>query len=321
MGQGEAACLLADVGGTHTRLALQYAGGDAVHARVFHNADFDGLAALVEAYLQSVPQARPASAAFAVACPVAADRIRLTNLAWEFSVADLREQLALERLTVVNDFEAIALAVPELGPSDLQQIGGGMPVALAPVGVIGPGTGLGVAGLVHCGEGWTALPGEGGHVTLAAASDEEAQLLAALRRKYGHVSAERVLSGAGLVELYRWCAGEPDFAIAPREVSERALQGTDAPARRAIALFFDLLGTVAGNLALTLGARGGIYLTGGILPRMPQALAGSRFRERFLDKGRFRGYLEAVPTRLVIHPFPAFKGLAGIARRSGLTGC
>lgn len=319
MGQGEPACLLADVGGTHSRLALQYAAADPLHARVFYNADFDGLAALVEAYLQGVPQAHPVSGAFAVACPVAGDRIHLTNLAWEFSVDALRGRLGLERLTVVNDFEAIALAVPELGSDDIQQIGGGTSAVPAPVGIIGPGTGLGVAGLVPCGRGWTAVPGEGGHVTLAPASDEETQLLAALRRKYGHVSAERVLSGAGLVELYRWCAGEAELAIAPHEVSERALQGTDAHARAALGLFFDLLGTVAGNLALTLGARGGIYLTGGILPRMPQALAGSGFRERFLDKGRFRGYLEAIPTRLVIHPFPAFKGLAGIARRGGLT--
>lgn len=319
MAHSEDLYLLADIGGTHTRLALQRGSGDPYHAEVFDNRDYPGLAEIVEDYLTKVPPGRPTAGAFAVACPVTGDRIHLTNLAWEFSTSGLQERLGFEALEVVNDFAAQALAVPELGPDDMVAIGSGTPQSGAPVGVLGPGTGLGMAGLVQCDSRWLPIPGEGGHVTLAAANEQQARLIADLRRKYGHVSAERVLSGAGLVDLHRWCAGDPDLSLSPPEVTEHALAGDDPHAAEALALFFDMLGTVAGDLALTLGARGGIYLTGGILPRLREPLLASRFREFFVDKGRFRSYLEAVPTRLIVHPFPAFKGLSGIARRGGLT--
>lgn len=307
--------LLADIGGTHTRLTLDDGGGDCGQAQSFDNKDFDGLGDLVETYLRGVSPKRPTVGAFAVACPVTGDRIRLTNLAWEFSVSELQKRLKLEALEVVNDFAAQALAIPELAAEDFVQIGGGEPLENAPVGVLGPGTGLGVAGLVRCDRRWMALPGEGGHASLAASTDEEADLIAELRRRYGHVSAERVLSGGGLVELYRWCKGRPELSVRPPDVTDRALDGDDPEAEKALALFFAMLGTVAGDLALTLGAAGGVYLTGGILPSVCAAFETSSFRERFVAKGRFRSYLEGVPTRLIVSPFPAFKGLAAVARQ------
>lgn len=303
--------LLADIGGTNTRLALLTPEGAQVHVQSLRNGDFRSLATLLYHYLSALPpETRPERAALAVACPVHGDEVQLTNLNWTFSVAELGAHLALAPLHVINDFTAVALAVPRLQPGDWVPIGGGTPVAGAPIGVLGPGTGLGVSGLVPSGGGWVALAGEGGHATLAAATAAEAEILDALRQRYGHVSAERALSGSGLVDLYRHFAAAPAPIADPAQVTDLALRGGDASARRALDFFFSFLGNVAGNLALTLGARGGVYLAGGILPRMAEALAASAFRERFVAKGRFRAYLEAIPTRLILAPCPAFKGLA-----------
>lgn len=303
--------LLADIGGTNTRLAVLSPDGREGHAQTCRNADFGSLAALLRDYLSTLPaETRPARGALAVACPVDGDAVRLTNLDWRFSIAELGAALKLAPLHVINDFTAVALAVPRLQPVDWVPIGGGTAVPDSPIGVIGPGTGLGVSGLVPAGGGsWVALAGEGGHASLAAATAQEAAILDALRRRHGHVSAERVVSGPGLLDLYHLMAGKPNQLKSAEEVTGRANDGY-VMAQEALGLFFSFLGNVAGNLALTLGARGGVYLAGGILPRMAEALAASAFRERFVAKGRFRAYLEAIPTRLILAPCPAFKGLA-----------
>ncbi|MEW5728742.1 MAG: glucokinase, partial [Pseudomonadota bacterium] len=280
-------------------------------------ADFAGPAQAARAYLAATaPGVALRRAAFAVASPITGDRVDLTNSAWDFSIDGVRRDLGLDLFEVVNDFTAVALSVRHLGDGDLIKLGGGEPAPRAPIAVLGPGTGLGVSALVPTASGrWEALATEGGHVTMAAADDREAALLSYLRGRFGHVSAERVLSGPGLVNLYEAMAagaGRPAAYTAPDAITQRALDGTCPLCRDALATFFAMLGTVAGNLALSLGARGGVYVAGGILPRMRQAFLSSAFRGRFEDKGRFRDYLAPIPAWLVIHPQPAFAGLAGL---------
>ncbi|MGH8515556.1 MAG: glucokinase, partial [Gammaproteobacteria bacterium] len=218
---------------------------------------------------------------------------------------------------VINDFAAVSHALPRLEASHRHQIGAGEPQANAPLGVIGPGTGLGMSGLIPYRLGWVPLASEGGHVTLAPMNDAEAAVLGRLRARFGHVSAERAVSGPGLVEIYHSLAalaGDVASDRTPAEITARALLGEDRYAAQAVDMFFCFLGTVAGDLALTLAARGGIYLAGGILPQIAEALTASRFRERFVDKGRYRRYLEILPTYLLTHPFPALLGLRALVR-------
>ncbi len=309
--------LIADIGGTHVRFALVTPGQAPAETVVMRCSDYVGPAEAAKAYLRAVaPGVVPLRAAFAVASPVAGDRVELTNSPWSFSIAATGAALGLERFAVVNDFAAVALSTPYLGPDDLVGIGGGGAVAGAPVAALGPGTGLGVSALVRGEDGrWVALATEGGHVTMAAFDAREAELLAWLRHRFGHVSAERVLSGPGLVSLYEAVAarnGRQPVYNTPDAISQRALDDTCAVCRETLDSFFAMLGTVAGNLALTLGARGGIYLAGGILPRMADAFAASGFRVRFEAKGRFQPYVASIPTWLVVHPQPAFAGLAGL---------
>lgn len=309
--------LIADVGATQTRIALVNDAGEGLNrVEVYENAEFAGLEPLLTAYLRNAASPHPAEALLAVAGPVCSDYVTMINRDWEFSQEGLRVSLGLQGLEAINDFAAIAWSLPALGPSDWLPIGSPAQGPRATLGVIGPGTGLGVSGLTPCGTGWVPLATEGGHVTLAAVDGREAAVVADLHARYGHCSAERVLSGPGLVSLYhclRRLAGEGregnPVGLSPAEVSARALNGEDGYAVQALDLFFAFLGTVASNLALTLGARGGIFLAGGILPRIAGSLMASRFRSRFIDKGRYRRYLEAIPTLLITHPCPALLGL------------
>ncbi|WP_207455382.1 glucokinase [Azospirillum sp. SYSU D00513] len=310
--------LVADIGGTNARFGL-IDGRGVRDSRILPCADFPSLEEAARAYLALAPSAaRPRRGAFAVAGPVTGDRIALTNLVWSFSTEEVRQRLGLERLAVVNDFTAVAMSVPRLAPGDLRQVGEGTPDGAGVVGVLGPGSGLGVSGLVPGPNGWTALSGEGGHVTMAPIDDRESAVLAHLRGRFEHVSAERVLSGPGLVNLYTaLCAldGIKARPLAPAEVAESGAAGTDAQAREAVEMFCAMLGTVAGNLALSLGARGGVYIAGGIVPKLGDLFTGSRFRERFMEKGRMRGFLAPIPTYVVTHELPAFLGLAEAAER------
>jgi glucokinase len=283
------------------------------HIETFNNKDYSDLASIIERYISDLgPTESPRIAAFAVACPVAGDLIKLTNLDWEFSLAEYTSRFELDKLHVINDFAAIALAVPELKENDLIQIGTGKALAGNPVGVIGPGTGLGVAVLIPVGSDWIPVDCEGGHVTLAAVTEREAGLIKLIREEYGHVSAERILSGPGLSTLYQALAkleGKTVEQLDAPTIINRARTREDLIAVDTADTFFAMLGTVAGNLALTLGAKGGIYLAGGILPRMSDMLQASSFRERFINKGRYRSYLEQMPTWLITTEVPAFIGL------------
>ncbi len=307
--------LVADLGATNARFGLASPSG--VEAtRILRCADHATLAAAMAAYLAEVgPAAPPRRAAIAVASPITGDRITMTNHPWSFSIAETRQRFGFKRLEVVNDFLAIALGLPWLTTEDVAAIGGGRPDPGQPIGVLGPGTGLGVSGLVPSSDGWIPLSGEGGHVTMAARDDREAAILGWLRRRFPHVSAERVLSGGGLVNLHDAIAALDGREVPPRqphEVTDAALAGTCPVCREAIARFCAMLGTVAGNLALTLGARGGVYIAGGIVPRIRPLFETSEFRHAFEDKGRLSDYVAAMPSYLVIHPVPAFLGLRAL---------
>ncbi|MHA1565306.1 MAG: glucokinase [Alphaproteobacteria bacterium] len=322
---GEAAVtglrLLADIGGTKARFALAQPGQEPRDVMVLRNRDHDSLAAAAQAYLAMVDHPGPVEAAFSVACPISGDRVALTNFGWAFSVEAMREELGLARLEVVNDFSAVALSVPYLGAGDVRQIGGGHAAEKSVIGVIGAGTGLGVSGLVPANGGWTALASEGGHVTLAACNDREAAVLAAMRRRFdGHVSAERALSGPGLVNLYEALCnvdGKIAETLAPDEVSTRAIGMGDAACEEAVLIFSGLLGNVAADLALTLGAFGGIYMAGGVIHNMADAFDGDVFRARFEAKGRMRRFVTPIATLLITRQWPAFLGLAAVLDRIG----
>ncbi len=271
----------------------------------------------IAAYLKQRALPTPLDVAFGIATPVTGDVVRMTNHPWSFSIDALRRQLGAERLRVLNDFEALAHALPVLSDADRQAVGGGATVPGAALAVIGPGTGLGVSGLVSNGQGgWCVIAGEGGHATLAAGNAREAALLAVLRERFGHASAERALSGPGLVNLYEAACrldGESAQSLDPAQVvarSERDAANHDLQCEEAVSTFAALLGTVAGNLALTLGARGGVFIGGGIVPRLGKRFESLPFRSRFEDKGRFRSYLEAVPVWVITAPAPALLGAA-----------
>jgi glucokinase len=242
----------------------------------------------------------------------------MTNLPWRFSIEEVRRALGLDALIVVNDFVAIAHGVPYLPAADLIKIGGEQPVPLEQKALIGPGTGLGTSGLVPSKDDWIIIEAEGGHVTMAPANDRESAILARLRSVLGHVSAERVVSGIGLVNLYTAIAGlegVPTENLEPPDIARKAAEGSCAVCKEAVDTFCAMLGTVAGNLVLTLGARGGLYIGGGIIPKLGEVFFQSDFRRRFEDKGRFKSYLAPVPAYLIVSKYPAFIGLQHILDR------
>jgi glucokinase len=311
--------LLADIGGTNVRLAVQRGAEPAAEIMVLATEDYESLHQAALSYLGRV--GRPADlklGAFAIASPITGDLVSMTNLPWQFSTEEVRRALGLDMLMVVNDFVAAAHAVPYLPATDLIQIGGEQPVPLEQMALIGPGTGLGTSGLVPSKDGWIVIEAEGGHVTMAPANDRESAILARLRPVYGHVSAERVVSGMGLVNLYTAIAGlegRPVENLEPPDIARKAAEGACAVCKEAVDTFCAMLGTVAGNLVLTLGARGGLYIGGGIVPKLGEAFFRSDFRRRFEDKGRFQSYLAPVPAYLIVSKYPAFIGLQHILDR------
>lgn len=303
--------LIADIGGTNTRCAIARAGGVVDAVDTFRNRDFPTLDRLLAAYLGALPPAdRPNQAVIAVAAPIRGDEIRMVNINWAFSVTALARTLSLQRVMPLNDFAAQAYALPVLAPADLHKVGSGEPVALAPKVVIGPGTGLGTAGLVHLDGKWHAITGEGGHVTMAPANEREAHLVALGRERFGHCSAERLVSGAGLAFIHEVVSG--GRKLTPKEIGA-AVQAKDEAALESLDIFFELLATVASNLALTFAAFGGVYIGGGITPRYIEQFAASGFRTRFEDKGRYRAFLADIPTWLITADQPALQGLAAYA--------
>jgi glucokinase len=311
--------LIGDIGATNARFALVRPNANATHHRTYRTTDYPSLVDLIEAYLGEWPRARPTDAVLAVAAPVTDDKVAFTNHPWRFSINDVRERLKLKQLRVINDFLANAVAIAHLDESDRTQIGSGSPAAGAPIGLIGPGTGLGVSVFIPAFDGGTPIQGEGGHVTMAAADSQESAVLDLMRRRYDHVSAERVLSGVGLVNLYNaLCelAGLPAAPFAPAQITDPRTWSEDPRTREATAMFCAMLGTVASNLALTVGARGGIYIAGGIVPKLGTIFVESAFRARFEAKGRLHDYLAAIPTYVITRPLPALLGAAKLLERA-----
>ncbi len=305
--------LMADIGATNTRCALLNDKGQELAAEVFKNADFTGVANLLSGYLDRRRTSdRPKRAALAVAAPILGDEVQMINIDWQFSQVALKGELGFNRLLVCNDFAAIAWGLPQLGPADLRTVGGGKAAARATLAAIGPGSGLGVAALAPASDGWAVVSGEGGHATMAEFTDEESEVVKLVRNRYeGHCSAEHLLSGPGLVNLYvalGELAGRGRPTVTPSDVTSLANQG-EPLARKTQEMFFAMLGTVAGNLALTVGARGGVFIAGGIVPQMLDAFARSAFRERFEAKGTYRDYMAGIPTHVITAELPAFRGL------------
>jgi glucokinase len=307
--------LLADVGGTNARFALETAPFAFEQIEVLRCADYPGLRAAAQAYLGAVSARVPdlpavRHAAIAIATPVDGDVVAMTNHHWSFSIESFRRELNLLALEVVNDFTALAMSLPHLASHQRVQVGGGSPRAGAPIGLVGPGTGLGVSGLVQARDGWTALASEGGHASFAPNSDLEIELLHALRKEWPHASAERLLSGAGLEFIHRVVSG--GRARTAPDITRLALDGGCDDCLLTVDTFCAMLGSVAGNVALTLGAAGGIYIGGGIVPRIAALLERSAFRARFEAKGRLSAYLARIPTYWIAEPYPAFFGASAV---------
>ena len=311
--------LLGDVGATNARLAL-LSNDTLGPVEWFTVAEFAQFIDAVDAFfVRHCGHASVREALLAVAGPVAGDRCVLTNCGWTIDARELSAEFRFARVHILNDFEAIALSLSHLTTADVYPLGGGAAVPGQPVAVLGPGTGLGVACLVPASSNSVVIASEGGHATLAATSSRDDAIIGHLRREFGHVSAERVISGPGLQHLYRAIVALDGVDAPPRnasEITKAALAGVCPVAREALEQFCAMLGTVAGSAALMFGARGGIYIGGGIAPRITDFLARSEFRARFESKGRFRAYLASIPTSVIVHPAATFLGLRSIAKRN-----
>jgi len=310
--------VLADVGGTNVRFAVLEDGklGPVAHMAV---ADYQRFSDALAAFMARRADPRPIRhALFGVAGVVESERCALTNNPWVVAASELSSRFGFADVHIVNDFEAVAWSLPRFIPGDLRMIGGDEPKANAPMVVLGPGTGFGVAAYIRREQGDLVLRSEGGHATLPSGSSREDAIIAKLRERFGHVSVERALSGAGLENLYHVIASLESQSVPDRtaaEIAQAAAAGRCAISQAALDTFCGLLGAVAGNLALGFGAQGGVYVAGGIAPHLRDYLPGSQFRLRFEAKGRLTPYLKAIPVYLILHDDPAFVGLQALAAR------
>ncbi|WP_038951099.1 glucokinase [Bradyrhizobium genomosp. III] len=315
--------LLADIGGTNARFALirsELDRGDLGNGDQTGPIDYVKVAdfptvreAIADVLARRSGGAQPQRAVLAVAGPVTNNRCVMTNSPWVIDGNELQPTLGFDSVHVLNDFEVVAWSLPALRPADLIPLGGQDGLPGEPLLVVGPGTGFGVSCLVERHGARLAVVTEAGHATLPAENEREERVIACLRRRLGHVSIERgALSGSGLQNLYEALA-EVDGAQVPHRdaaaITKAALEGTCPVSRATLEMFCAILGSVAGNLAVTFGARGGVYVAGGIVPRFPEFLLASAFRARFEAKGRFQDYLRNIPTKLVTKPDASFVGL------------
>ena len=310
--------LIGDIGGTNARFAILLdAYAEPKEFPGVRTADFASLDAAIEAAVLDKTSVRPLSALLAVAGPVDGDEIALTNHGWVVRPRAMFETLGLEEVVVLNDFEAQALGVVALGPQHMEKIGGGEAEEEASRVVLGPGTGLGVAGLVHARHMWIPVPGEGGHVDIGPRSPRDFAVFPHIETIEGRISAEQMLCGRGLVNIYRAVAAAdgaaPRFST-PAEITGAALAGEDGVAGEALGMFVTCLGRLAGDMALVFMSRGGVFLTGGIVQKIVPALKDGRFRAAFEDKAPHSELMRAMPVYVVTHPLAALAGLAAYAR-------
>ncbi len=309
--------LIADIGGTYARFALETAQGEFTQIASLRCADHADFQAAVTAYLAALPPAKIDHAAVAIANPVDGDLVRMTNYHWQFSIEKMRSQMGWDTLVVVNDFTALAMALPRLGKRDVRQVGGGEAHKQSVIGLLGSGSGLGVSGLIPAGDGWISLGSEGGHTSFSPRDEREIAVLRYAWKHFDHVSFERLLSGPGLELMYRAMAEYTHANVKPKnlsapEITQHALDATDPVCMATLEVFCALLGTAAANLAVTLGALGGIYIGGGIVPRLGAYFDQSPFRARFEDKGRFSQYVAAIPTFVITAEHATFTGASAI---------
>ncbi|AFP85272.1 glucokinase [secondary endosymbiont of Ctenarytaina eucalypti] len=310
--------LVGDVGGTNVRLALCYLStGEISHIHTYASDGYDNLESVIHNYLIS-QQVAIKEACIAIACPINSDWVEMTNHSWAFSIKAMQANLELEQLEIINDFTAVAMATPMLTEKEVIQFGGRHSIIGKPIAIYGAGTGLGVSHLLQVEKRWISLPGEGGHVDFAPNSEEEYSILNVLREELGHVSAERVLSGPGLVNLYRAIVKVDERLpenLLPKQVTKQALADSCIDSRRALSLFCVLMGRFGGNLALNMGTFGGVYIAGGIVPRFLDFFRASGFRAAFEDKGRFKDYLLDIPVYLIRHDQPGLLGAGAHIRQ------
>jgi glucokinase len=310
--------LIGDIGGTNTRLALIESVGSAVERMPdARTAGHRTLEDAIEHAVYARTALRPRSAIIALAGPIAGNRVHLTNSDWVVEPRKIVAQLGLEEMILLNDFEAISLSLPGLEAGDIEPIGAGTSRAGGARVVVGPGTGLGAGALVRGREAWIPVPGEGGHIDLGPVTSRDFAIWPHLEKAHGRISAEALLSGPGLIRLYRGiCAGDgvlPALAL-PRDITEAGLAGSDRHAAEALTLFATYLGRMAGDLALVFMARGGVYLAGGISAKVAPVLQSGAFRAAFLDKAPHRALLETIPTAIIVKQDPALAGIAAYAR-------
>lgn len=301
--------LVADIGGTNARFALitdfmpeqnQFV---IEHNITFPSADFGSLEAALTHYLSQIKPIQPTRACLAVAGPIKSGQVHLTNLGWHFSVEQLKTEFTLSQLEVINDFAAFAYAAPYLDPQQNVTIKSGQADSNANIAVMGPGTGFGAASLVRTNQGSAVLSCEAGHISLASVNELDTQLITELRKQLPHVSVETVFSGPGISHLYQAMAavkGVEPKTLTAAQISELANSGECAVCDATLNQFCDWIGSVAGDLALTFGGLGGVFIGGGILPRMQSRLLASRFVERFTAKGIMSQFVSQIPVTLVI---------------------
>ena len=311
--------ILADIGGTNARFAVQdCATGDFGLVASYSVDSFPEFDHALEHFLADVHddgswRPWPEKACFAVACAIEGDTLSFTNSPWSISRQRLSAALGHIDVALINDFVAVGQAIAGLGQSDYITLGGGTADHDKPIAVLGPGTGLGVCSVVNSGGHTKVVEGEGGRVDFAPVTDLEIQILQQLLPRFGHVSVERLLSGGGILNIYQALAAINETEVvcdSPEDVTSSALQGSDPLATQALQVFCEILGSVAGNLALTLGAKGGVYITGGIAPRIIDFIVQSDIRRRFEAKGRFDSYLAKIPLMVVCKPELGLQGAA-----------
>jgi glucokinase len=303
--------VVADVGGTNIRLAVCCnKSGEVSQIRTFACAEFLTLDAALFQYFSTLSE-KVSVLCLAIACPIEDDLVSMTNLSWQFSKLALKEKLQIEHLFVINDYTGISLAVPFLTDQQKIKVGQGEAQHQGVTAIFGPGTGLGVSHLIHTANKWVSLDGEGGHMSVSPNSREQADVLLLLQAQFGHVSAERLLSGQGLVNIYhaicRLEGKKVDFHE-PKQVTEAALNNDCLLATHSLRLFCEVMGGFAGNLALNLACTGGVYIAGGIVPRFVEFFKDSEFRTFFEAKGRFSTYLATIPTYVITHDNPGLLG-------------
>jgi glucokinase len=311
--------LVGDIGGTHARLALVDEEGHIRHPVTYEERNYPSLTEVIATYLETtLGRKRPGRAVLAVAGPVVDGEIQFTNNSWRASEGELFVAFEFESVRLINDVAAQALAAPLLPADTLRRIGPDVRGAdFAPLVVLGAGTGFGVAGLARSERGDVEVAGEGGHAAFAPTDDVEIEVDRILSRRFGRTSIERILSGPGLFNLYSALAeirGVEPVLADEAAVTAAAGKG-EALANETLDRFCAILGSVAGDLALTYGARGGVYISGGLAPRMADRLAGGDFRRRFEAKGRMSAYMAEIPTTLIQHPYAALVGAARALKR------